>query len=255
MMRAAAALLEKIIDRSQIPSGKRRREVERELRGHIEDFVMDARGAGYGEDEIERMAIESFGDPLEVARNFGWVYRHERALQRLWVFGLSTAAVAILIAAGTLAVQAGVAAGFGVPFSGRHSMIEVWDILATVAVYMGMISVERAFPAWGTRQIIIACVAGAAAGLAVHASFLTFGFAGAAFLRAFQGVPHGRALGWAAAPIGFGAVGILFWVRLQGAYPLAPGIASWMVTGAAYQAMTGLAARVDRKLWTKLQER
>ena len=151
MMRAAAALLEKIIDRSQIPSGKRRREVERELRGHIEDFVMDARGAGYGEDEIERMAIESFGDPLEVARNFGWVYRHERALQRLWVFGLSTAAVAILIAAGTLAVQAGVAAGFGVPFSGRHSMIEAWDILATVAVYMGMISVERAFPGLGNQ--------------------------------------------------------------------------------------------------------
>jgi hypothetical protein len=250
MMRAADALLEKIIEASQIPSGKRRREVERELRGHFEDFVVGARAAGYGEDEIERMAIANFGDPLEVARNFGWVYRRERALLRLWVFGLSTAAVAILIAAGTLTVQAGVAAGFGVPFSGRHSMIEMWDILATVAVYVGMISVERAFPAWGTRQIMLACVAGAATGLALHAPFLTFGFASAAFLRAFLRVPRGRALGWIATPVCFGAVGVLFWVRWQGTYPLAAGVASWMVTGAAYQAMTGLAARVDRKLWT-----
>jgi hypothetical protein len=255
MMRAADALLEKIIDRSQIPSGQRRREVERELRGHLEDFLMGARGAGYGEDEIERMAIENFGDPLEVARNFGWVYRRERAMLRLWVFGLSTAAVAILIAVGTLTVQAGVAAGFGVPFSGRHTMIEVQDILATVAVYVGMISLERAFPAWRTWQILIACLAGASAGVAMHAPFLTFGFASAAFLRAFQRVPRVRAFGWAAAPVGFGAVGILFWVRLQGAYPLAASVASWMVTGAAYQAMTSLAARVDRKLWTKLQER
>lgn len=253
-MRAADALLEKIIDRSQIPSGKRRREVERELREHIEDFVMDARGAGYGEDEIERMAIESFGDPFEIARNFGWVYRRERAMLRLWVFGLSTAAVAILIAAGTLTVQAGVAAGFGVPFSGRHTMIEVWDILATVTVYVGMLSVERAFPAWRTWQIMIACAAGASAGLAMHATFLTFGFASAAFLRVFLKVPRGRALGWIAAPVGFGALGILFWVRLQGAYPLAAGVASWMVMGAAYQAMTRLAARVDRKLWTTMQE-
>jgi hypothetical protein len=254
-MRAADALLKKIIEGSQIPSGKRRLEVERELRGHIEDFVMSARKDGYGDDEIERMAIASFGDPLEVARNFGWVYRRERAMLRLGVFGLSTVAVAILIAAGTLAVQAGVAAGFGLPFSGRHTVTEVWDILATVAVYVGMLSVERAFPAWGTRQIMIACVAGASAGLVLHAPFMTFGFASAAFLRAFVRVPRARALGWIAAPVGFGAVGILYWVRLQGVYPLAAGIASWMVTGAAYQAMTGLAARVDRKLWTKLQER
>jgi hypothetical protein len=250
MMRATDALIEKIIHRSQIPSGKRRREVERELRAHIEDFVMSAREAGYGEDEIERMAIASFGDPLEVARNFGWVYRQERAMLRFRVFGLSTAAVAILIAAGTLAVQAGVAAGFGVPFSVRHTRIEVFDILATVAVYVGMISVERAFPSWRTWQMMIACVAGASVGLALHAPFLTIGFAGAAFLRMLRG----RALRWAAAPLGFGAVGILFWMRLQGAYPLAAGVASWMVTGAAYQAMTSLAARVDRELWTKLEE-
>jgi hypothetical protein len=250
-MRAADALMEKIVDRSQIPSGKRRREVERELRGHMEDFAMDAREAGYGDEEIERMAVESFGDPLEVARNFGWVYRHERAMLRFSVFGLSTAAVAILIAAGTLTVQAGVAAGFGVPFWGRHTMIEVWDILATVAAYVGMISVERAFPARGTWQIMIACLAGASAGLAVHAPFLTFGFASAAFLKMMRG----RTLRWAATPICFGVVGILFWVRMHGAYPLAAGVASWLVTGAGYQAMTGLAARVDGKLWTKLQER
>ena len=42
-MRAAEELIDCIVNSSQIPSGKRRREIQRELRSHIEDFVVAAR--------------------------------------------------------------------------------------------------------------------------------------------------------------------------------------------------------------------
>ena len=45
-MRAAEELIDQIVNSSQIPSGKRRREIQRELRSHIEDFVVAAREAG-----------------------------------------------------------------------------------------------------------------------------------------------------------------------------------------------------------------
>jgi len=143
-----------------------------------------------------------------------------------------------------------VAAGFGLPFWDRHTLREIFDILATVAVYAAMVALERAFPAWRAWQIVLGGVAGALAGMALHAPFVAFGFASAAFLR----MTRGSAVGWGVAPLAFAMLGILFWARLRGAYPLAAGVASWTVAGAAYQAMTHLAARVDRKLWTRLEE-
>jgi len=244
-MRRAESLIAQVVGASGLPGEKRRREVARELRDHIEDFVRAAREAGHRDDEIERMLLDSFGDPGAIGRNFGWVYRHERALLRWRVFGLSTLTVAGLVTAGILAVQT----GLGAPFWHRHTMSKVLDILATVAVYVGMISIEKLLAPRGFGKVISAALAAGCAALALHAAFLALGCANAVFLRTMRA----QALRWCLVPLGFGLTGILFWARAHGAYPIAPSLASWLVTGLGYQAMTGLADRVDTALWSRLQ--
>jgi len=266
-MRNAESLIEQIVASSRIPSLERRSEIARELRSHVHDFVSEARSAGCPDDEIEKMILANWGDPLQVARNFAWVYRHERAVRALLVFALSTLAVAALSAAGTLLAQAGVAAaGFGIPFldtlGSRHAIIEAIDILSTVAAYLGLISLERLFrkcPVQKAAALLslifaIALVSAAAAGARVP--FLILGFAGALFLRGVQMFLRARVTRFGAAMLGFGLAGASVWASLPGFHrPLSVTLASWMVLGLGYQLMTGLAARVDRELCDRLDRR
>src|SRR5436309_254971 len=114
-MRAADELIEQIVNSSQIPSGKRRQEIQRELRSHMEGLIAVAREAGRDDDEIEKLVVASFGDPAEIAGGFGWVYRRERAMARVGVFLLSSLAVTSLMLATILALQTGMALGLGRP--------------------------------------------------------------------------------------------------------------------------------------------
>ncbi len=140
-------LINQIVSASKIPSESRRREVLRELQAHVEDFVLYARSAGHTQEEAERLALANFGDPRQIAVQFGWVYRRRRAALRISVFLLSTVTVAITIAGIVMSLQAGLALGLGVPltrmFSARHTMIEAADILASAAAYLGLISLEK----------------------------------------------------------------------------------------------------------------
>src|SRR5438445_10485276 len=105
-------LIEEIMAASRIPE-KRRREVLRELRAHGEDFVSAGRRSGCGEEEIERLLVERFGDPRQIAQQFTWVYRRERAALNLGGFLISTVVVSLVILAGTISMQAGIMIGFG----------------------------------------------------------------------------------------------------------------------------------------------
>src|SRR5580704_10766055 len=148
-MRAADQLIDSIVNSCQIPSGKRRGEIQRELRSHIEDFVVAAREAGRDEGEIEKLLLANFGDPGQIAQGFAWVYRHERRRLRVFAYTLSTVLLASSLLTAILAMQAGLAFGFGTPImrvlAGRHTMIEAFDILASVAVYLGLTSLESLF--------------------------------------------------------------------------------------------------------------
>ncbi len=244
-MTTAERLIAEIVAAAQIPSEKRRRDVARELRGHMEDFEAAAREAGHGADEIERMIRANFGDPREIARNFGWVYRRERALARLAVFAVSTLTVAMAATAGIVAMQA----GMGTQTWGRHTTIEALDILATAAAYVGMLSLERVLAGRGRWKAIWAVAAAGGAALAAHAAVVAMGCGNAVFLRLLRG----RAARWVAAPAGFGLLGLMFWARSHGAYPMARSLANWAAMGVGYQAMTVLAARMDAGLWRRLQ--
>src|SRR2546423_482304 len=96
-MRTSDHVIEKIAKSSLLPAGKRGREILRELRSHVEDFELEAREAGQQDDEVAALIAARFGDPEQIAHQFSWVYRRERAFTRLAVFVLSTLIVALVI--------------------------------------------------------------------------------------------------------------------------------------------------------------
>jgi hypothetical protein len=264
-MQITDELIRDIVNGSQIPSEKKRQAVMRELRSHLEDSILAAREAGRSDDEIRRMVLAGFGDPDQVAQGFAWVYRHERAMLRVAAFLLSTLAVASMLSAAVLAMQAGVAVGFGSSVLGviasRHTVIEALDILSTVVAYVGFISIEKLFDGHRFRKALAALTltfAIAAAGCAaanVPAPFLVFGFVSGVFLRTMQVFMKSSLVRTGVAITCFAAVGLL---SLQAhpsvlQYAVARNLTSWLVMGAGYQLMAGLAPRVDEALWNGLQ--
>ena len=140
--------------------------------------------------------LANFGDPSQIARGFAWVYRHERRRLRVFAYTLSTVLLASSLLAAILATQAGLAFGFGTPImkvlASRHTLIEALDILASVAAYLGLTSLESLFESHRfqkaalllTAILTILIVSCAAAGL--HAAFLFYGLVNGLFFRAIQ---------------------------------------------------------------------
>ena len=181
------------------------------------------------------------------------------------MFLLSTLAVASVLSAGILAMQAGLAIGFGASvvrvIASRHTIIEGLDILSTVAVYTGLLSFERLFEihrfqkALGALALIFAIAAGGCAAANIHAPFLVFGFVSGVFLRTIQVVMKSNPVRTGVAIAWFAAGGVLSFQAHPSAlqYALARTCASWFVMGAGYQLMAGLAPRVEEALSNGLQ--
>ncbi len=264
-MRAADELIDCIVNSSQIPSGKRRGEIQRELRSHIEDFVAAAREAGHDQDEIERLVLANFGDPGQIAQGFAWVYRHERRRLRACAYTLSTVLLASFLLAAILAMQAGLAFGLGTPImkvlASRHTVIEAFDILASVLAYLGVILLENAFESRSfqkaafllTMIFTIFMVSCAAAGW--HTTFLFYGLVNGVFCRAVQLFITPKAARAGIVMVCFALAGLVSALLRSPAshVALAATCASWLVMGAGYQLMTHLAARVDAALLDGLQ--
>jgi hypothetical protein len=264
-MRATEELVQAIASRSRLPSIKSRLDIQRELRTHIEDFVTAARNAGYEEHQIEELLRTHFGEPERIAKQFAWVYRHER--RRLFI--LSSAASTLLMSGCllmlTLAVQAGCAASLGAPvfklLVSRHTFIEALDMLACVAIYIALAALESVFERHQFQKaaLVIATaaapiiVAGHALGL--HATFLSYGTVTALFLRASRVlVPHtiARTLFVLAcfALAGFGFA----WLQPPVSPPETVATCiSWLAVGAGYLAMTYAAPRLDIGFLNALQ--
>jgi hypothetical protein len=254
-MTTAERLIDEIMAASRIPSERRRRAVLRELRAHVEDFVSAGRQSGRGEEDIEHLLAERFGDPQQIARQFARVYRRERAALYLGGFLISTVLVSLVISAAAIAMQAGIAFGSGAPvlgvFGSRHTAIEALDILATAAAYVGLISLGRFF---GRPLAVLAAVAAgllalfAATGLPPQ--FILFGFANGTLLRGIQVAVRHPAARLGAVMACFGALGAAFFHPSSSA--LAASAASWLIMGSAYHLMKHVAARVDGALLSRL---
>ena len=252
-MTSAERLIDEIMAASRIPSEKRRREVLRELRAHVEDFVSAGQQSGRGEEEIERLLLERFGDPRQIARQFAWVYRRERAALHLGGFLISTVMVSLVILAGTISMQAGMMIGFGAPvvFGSRHTVVMALDILASVAAYLGLLSLGRFF---GRPLAVLAVVAAALLAVFVAAGlppqYILFGFANGALLRGIQVAVRHPALRFVAALACCGVLGTVFFHPSSSA--LVASAVSWLIMGSAYYLMTHVAARVDQALLGRL---
>jgi hypothetical protein len=264
-VRPAEDLIHSIVNSSQIPSGNRRREIQRELRSHIEDFVAAAQEAGVHQDQIEKLVLANFGDPDQIAQGFAWVYRHERRRVRALAFTLSTVLLSSCLLAAVLAMQAGLAFGFGAPIvkvlASRHTVMEALDILASVAVYLGLISLESLFQSHRFQKaaLLLTAIVGilmlscAVAGW--HISFLFYGLVNGIFCRALQLFVTGNIARAGIVMICFPLAGIVLdLLRSPVSHvAFAATCASWLVMGAGYQVMTHLAARVDAALLNGLQ--
>jgi hypothetical protein len=264
-VRLAEDLIDGIVNSSRVPPGKRRREIQRELRAHIEDFVVAAREAGRNENEIEQLVVANFGDPSQIARGFAWVYRHERRRLRVLAYILSTLLLASSLLATILATQAGLAFGVGTPIMNmlvsRHTLIEGLDIVASVAVYLGLISLEDLFERRRFQKaavllaaiVSILIVSCAATGL--HANFLIFGLVNGLFFRAVQLLAAPKAARVGIVMVCFPVAGLVLAVLRSPVSQVALEITcvSWLVMGVGYQLMTDIAARVDAALLNGLQ--
>jgi len=264
-MRAAEELIDRILHSSQIPPGRRRREVQRELRSHIEDVVGAARADGQGQDEIERLVLANFGDPERIARGFAWVYRYERRRLRIVAYTLSTVVLASSLLASILVMQSGLALSFGTPImkvlASRHTMIEALDILASVGVYLGLTSLETFFDRRRFQKAAVLLMAiltvlmlsCAAAGW--HAIFLFFGLVNGVFFRAVKLFVTRKVARLVIVVVCFPLAGIvLALVRSPvSQVALATTCISWLFMGVGYQLMTDLATRVDAALVSGLQ--
>ena len=265
-MREADQLIDSIVNRSRIPSGRRRREIQRELRSHIEDFVAAARASGSGQEEIEKLTIANFGDPDQIAHGFRWVYRHERRRLRAFAFALSTMLLASCLFGAILAAQAGLALGFGTPLmkvvASRHTAIEALDILASVVAYLSIISLENLFKTRPFRNAaVLLTLAGAiliascgAAGL--RPSFLIFGLVNGIFSRAVQLFIARMAVRVCAVVVCFPLAGLVMALLRSPISQVALGAtcASWLAMGIGYHLMAHMAARVDGALLNSLQQ-
>jgi hypothetical protein len=262
---AAKDLIDGVVNSAQIPALKRRQDIQRELQSHIEDFVAAAREAGRDPDEIERLVLANFGDPNEIAREFAWVYRHERRRIRALALALSTLLLAGCLSLMVLAAQAALAFGFGSPvmsvLASPHTVIEAFDILAFVVTYLGVTSLENVFE---TRRFqkaallltaILALLTVSSTAVGLHIRLPVLGLVSGISFRAVQ-------LYVAPALARVGIVVILFplaglilaLVRWPGPpAALAATYASWLVLGLGYELVTHFAARVDAALLNGLQ--
>jgi len=264
-MRAADELIDCIVNSSGIPSGKQRREIQRELRSHIEDFVVAAREAGRGQDEIEKLVLANFGDPGQITQDFAWVYRHERRTLRAFAFTISTVLLASSLLAAILAMQAGLALGFGTSImkvlASRHTVIEALDIFASVAAYLGVTSLENLFESHRVQKatflltVIFAILTVSCAAADLPISFLFFGLVNGIFFRAVQLFVTPKAARVGIVMVCFPLAGLaMALLRSPVSHvALAATCASWLAMGAGYLLMTHFAARVDRALLNGLQ--
>src|SRR5215471_1897917 len=248
-MYAANELIDCIVNSSQLPSEKRRREIQRELRSHIEDFVGAAREAGRHQDEIEKLVLANFGDPGQIAQGFAWVYRHERRSLRAFAFTLSTLLLASCLSAAILAMQAGLAFSFGTPImsvlASRHTVIEALDILASVAAYLGVISLENLFESHPFQKAaflltaIVTILMVSCAAVDLRTSFLFFGLVNGLFSRAIQVFVTPMVARVGIVVVCFPLAGLVSTLlRSPDSHvALAATCVSWLVMGAGYQLM------------------
>src|SRR5262245_44621672 len=100
-MASGDELIRGIVSRSGLWRSRAKRELERELRAHLEDASDAARSAGHDEADILPIVCERFGNPDEIIAGFERLHRFERRsfqmADAIALMGISVLTVAALI--------------------------------------------------------------------------------------------------------------------------------------------------------------
>jgi hypothetical protein len=190
------AIVERVVSAAQLPSAERRREVERELRAHVEDIVEEARLHTQDEGIIRQIVEARFGKSQEVADGFASVYSRERLARRV-------AGAGILLMASLTAVI--------VVISGMQSMEAIWrarsvvspfeylghEVFGLSAIILGYLSLylgERLFPRSLAKSVLVSAAIAFLAAINLsafvpqHEALPLAAFCCAAFARLLQRV-------------------------------------------------------------------
>jgi len=209
--------------------------------------------------------LANFGDPGHIAQGFAWVYRHERRRLRAFAYTLSTVLLASCLSAAILAMQAALAFGLGRPImkvlASRHTVIEALDILASVAVYLGVTSLENLFESHQFQKaaflltVILTILMASCAAAGLHITFLFYGLVNGIFLRALQLFVAPKAARVGIVVVCFPLAGLVSALLRSPVSQVAPAAtcASWLLMGAGCQLMSYLAAHVNAALLNGLE--
>jgi hypothetical protein len=149
-------IVSRVILLAKLPGNKRRCEVEKELRAHLDDLAEEARSQGYDDVATARIARMRFGEPEEVAAAFASVYAAERLARRIFHLALLVTAsiVAVFVVIATVQSLAAICTASSIVSTLRDIHHEVFGFDAIAAGYCSLYVGERLFPTSLARTLL-----------------------------------------------------------------------------------------------------
>ncbi len=195
-MRHLDRTVSRIVWLARLPGSKRRCEVARELRAHLDDLAAEVRSQGYDDEAAARIVRMRFGEPQQIAAAFASVYAPERwarrILQATLLFAASTIAVAVVLS--TVQSVAAICTAGSIFSTLRDIYQEIVGFGMITAGYYSLYAGERLFP----TSLAMATLPGVTLGLCLttvfawlipqHAALPVVAFACAASARLLQGL-------------------------------------------------------------------
>jgi uncharacterized protein (UPF0335 family) len=149
-------IISRVILLAKLPGNKRRCEVEKELRAHLDDLTEEARSQGYDDQAAAGIVRMRFGEPEEVAAAFASVYAPERLAKRILQSAIlvTVSTVAVVAVIGTVQSIAAICTATSIMATLRDIHREVFGFAAITAGYCSLYAGERLFPTSLTRALL-----------------------------------------------------------------------------------------------------
>lgn len=149
-------IVSRVILLAKLPGNKRRCEVEKELRSHLDDLAEEARSQGYDDEAGARIVRMRFGEPEEVAAAFASVYAPERLAKRILQSAIlvTVSTMAVVVVIGAVQSIAAICTASSIVSTLRDIHHELFGFGAIVAGYCSMYAGERLFPTSLARALL-----------------------------------------------------------------------------------------------------
>jgi uncharacterized protein (UPF0335 family) len=149
-------IVSRVILLAKLPGNKRRCEVAKELRAHLDDLAEEARSQGYDNDAIARIVRMRFGEPEVVAAALASVYAPERLAKRILqsTILLTASTIAVVVVISTVQSIAAICTASSIVSTLRDIHREFFGFWAIAAGYCSLYAGERLFPTSPARALL-----------------------------------------------------------------------------------------------------